>query len=533
MKNAKWIEAIERHRRRPPGLLAASGLERHGAVHDALALRRARAGDRLTAGQPLLLGGIAFAGDRGITRVEVGRRHARRRHALLWMDADLAAGDRRGGVAALDLSVHAHRGPPSPQRARDRRRRRHPAAGTARQLPQRRARLARRGRRGRLSASRACHLRRGVGGVRVHVPAQVAQDPSPPADRAPGETSFLVQNLTRAELWRFFEPPPERRPPHPDYAFIGNRSTLGARYDGRRWSVRGAVQYVRLENLPRGAIGPGLLGTGAAYFFQAGGTFSYQFYLRGLSAQPVARRHAAVGSRPAGCRARRIRASRVRRRRRIDRWRAARLERAAARRHGVVALPARLGRRARRRRARRRGGDRRRRSLPTQGTFEESANLPIDRVRVAAAEVSAAPGALVAAHAVPRLRARLRRHAARSRARPDNTGRARPRAADVPIGTVGGRRRWRLSRRDRARGTSLVWVGRRRSATGTDSRIGRWSSAAEGGYHWTARAGAAVAARRRGLRVGRRRRRRRPARHVLPAAAVGRPVRRGRTPTRS
>ena len=80
---------------------------------------------------------------------------------------------------------------------------------------------------------------------------------------APGDTSFLVQNLTRAELWRFFEPRPGGGV-HPDYVFFGNRSTLGARYRGSRWGLHGAIQYVRLENLPSGAIGPGLFGTGGA-----------------------------------------------------------------------------------------------------------------------------------------------------------------------------------------------------------------------------------------------------------------------------
>ena len=103
------------------------------------------------------------------------------------------------------------------------------------------------------------------------------------ADSAPGETSFLVENLTRAEAWGFFEPPPDGGD-EPDYFFAGNRSTLGIGYEGRRWVVHGAMQYVRVENLPAGAIGPGLLGNGGAYYFQAAGTFSYQFYFRELSA---------------------------------------------------------------------------------------------------------------------------------------------------------------------------------------------------------------------------------------------------------
>lgn len=315
--------------------------------------------------------------------------------------------------------------------------------------------------------------------VCVHLPAG-AQDPSSPADRAPGETSFLVQNLTRAELWRFFDPPPNAAT-EPDYAFIGNRSTLGARYDGRRWSVRGAVQYVRLENLPRGAIGPGLLGTGAAYYFQAAGTFSYQFYFRGLSASLSSASHAVA-----------LEAGRL----------SFTADRAAATAHQALPLAtARLDGRlygdmdgslyqrawdgVRLRVARGAWQWTTAAVLPTQGTFEESANLPLDRVRVVTSEVSAAPGGL-ASHTQFRGFGSWYRDTREVRARPDNTGRM-ARAADVSIGTVGvastGVYPWRSGAWD-----LVVW-----SAGQVGDWYGQphwgWSSVAEGGYHWTAAPG--------------------------------------------
>ena len=42
------------------------------------------------------------------------------------------------------------------------------------------------------------------------------------------------------------------------------------RVEGSRFDVSGAFNYVRLENLPTNAIGPGGLGTGAFYFAATG-----------------------------------------------------------------------------------------------------------------------------------------------------------------------------------------------------------------------------------------------------------------------
>jgi hypothetical protein len=312
--------------------------------------------------------------------------------------------------------------------------------------------------------------------VCAHVPAG-AQDPSPPADRAPGETSFLVQNLTRAELWRFFDPPPNAAT-EPDYAFIANRSTLGARYDGRRWSVRGAVQYVRLENLPRGAIGPGLLGTGAAYYFQAAGTFSYQFYFRVLSAS------LSSSSQAVTLEAGRLSFTADRAVTTAHPAQALATERLDGRLFGDMdgSLYQRAWDGVRLHVTRGAWQWTTAAVLPTQGTFEESANLPLDRVRVVTTEVSAAPGRL-AAHTQFRGFSSWYRDTREVRARPDNTGRM-ARAADVSIGTVGvastGVYPWRSGAWDLvvwSAGQIGDWYGQAHWA---------WSSVAESGYRWTA-----------------------------------------------
>ena len=192
------------------------------------------------------------------------------------------------------------------------------------------------------------------------------------------------------ELWRFFAPFPEGGD-EPDYLFGGNRAVLGVHYDGPRWALRGAIQYVRVENLPRGAIGPGLLGNGGAYFFQAAGTFSYQFYLRALSAEfrapsrglsievgrlsfmpepmagPVDPAESLAQERLAGRLLGDMDGSLYERA-----WDGGRVQ---VRQGGWLWSAAA--------------------ALPTQGTFEESANLPIDRLAVAALDVTAAPGALL------------------------------------------------------------------------------------------------------------------------------------------
>jgi hypothetical protein len=93
----------------------------------------------------------------------------------------------------------------------------------------------------------------------------------------------LLENLTRAEIWSFFTPPPSGG--DSDYAILGNRATLGARVDGRRIAFQGSFRYAQLLGLPRDAVGPGPLGPGALYFAAARTPEAYQLYFRSVSLQ--------------------------------------------------------------------------------------------------------------------------------------------------------------------------------------------------------------------------------------------------------
>jgi hypothetical protein len=88
MKNAKWIEAIEVTAGDHKGYWQRQGWSDTAAYTTLSRFDVPRAGDRLAAGRSLTLGGIAFAGDRGITRVEVGL-GTPDGGTTLWMDADL------------------------------------------------------------------------------------------------------------------------------------------------------------------------------------------------------------------------------------------------------------------------------------------------------------------------------------------------------------------------------------------------------------------------------------------------------------
>jgi hypothetical protein len=107
-----------------------------------------------------------------------------------------------------------------------------------------------------------------------------------------------VSNVTRVESWSYFQPkgdplalPPPGSDPlgSPDYTFLGDRAELAVRVTGTRWDLNGAFNYVRLENLPTRAIGPGALGSGAFYFAATGVRYSYQLYLGELTATLKAR----------------------------------------------------------------------------------------------------------------------------------------------------------------------------------------------------------------------------------------------------
>ena len=90
-----------------------------------------------------------------------------------------------------------------------------------------------------------------------------------------------LSDWTRVETWRFFEPHAEEV--NPDYTFIGNRADLGVRVRATHVDLTGAFSYVRVEHLPKEAIGPGGLGTGAFYFASSGLPYSYQVFLTDLT----------------------------------------------------------------------------------------------------------------------------------------------------------------------------------------------------------------------------------------------------------
>ena len=93
-----------------------------------------------------------------------------------------------------------------------------------------------------------------------------------------------LYNTTRIESWSYFAPYPFIDDPgDPTYTFFADRADIGVRVEGVRFDVAGAFNYVRLENLPPNSIGPGGLGSGAFYFGASGLPYSYQLYMSGLS----------------------------------------------------------------------------------------------------------------------------------------------------------------------------------------------------------------------------------------------------------
>ncbi len=521
MKNAKWIESIDLIAGDHKGYWQRQGWSDIAPYMTLSRFDVPRAGDRLAAGASLLLGGVAFAGDRGISRVEVGV-GVPDSDTLLWMDADLAARDRPRRLAPVDLPVHAHGRAAPADRARHRWHRHHPTAGPARQFPQRRPWLARRGRDGRLSDTRARRLRRRAHRVRV-------RDRRRGAGCAPGRR--VVVRRSRAPVRRRSWSRTSRGPrsggsssrrrvaaPSPTTSSSATARPWACDYEGRRWAIRGAIQYVRVENLPRGAIGPGLLGNGGAYYFQAADTFSYQFYLRALSAAFVSarpRRHRRGGPAVVHVDGR----ADIRRSHRSA-WPQARLDgRLFDDMDGSLYQRAWDGVRVTGRH-----GDWQWRAaavLPTQGTFEESANLTLDRVRVATADVIGGARCPCRPHALSRVRVRLPRH-------PRRAGAARQQRRDGP-----GRRRDRghVRRRRCRRLPAAGWrVGRGRVDRRPGGRLVRpvapgLVGARRGRLPVDHGGRTAVAARRHRLRLRRWRRPRRPPRDVLPDAAVGRSLR--------
>lgn len=90
-------------------------------------------------------------------------------------------------------------------------------------------------------------------------------EPQAVSTTAPEYTfTTFVRNWTRVEAWSFFEPRPGGG--DPDYTTFANRLFAGIRHTGPRHEAIAALQYVQFAGLPEASIGPGPLGTGAAYF---------------------------------------------------------------------------------------------------------------------------------------------------------------------------------------------------------------------------------------------------------------------------
>lgn len=313
----------------------------------------------------------------------------------------------------------------------------------------------------------------------------LAQQP-PTAEADTGETTLTLGNLTRAEVWRYFEP--RAAGSEPDYAFLGSRSNLTIAHREGRWRARAGLQYVRIEPLPERAIGPGPLGSGGLYQFHAESTFSYQVYFRELSlgaevapgVEVSAGRLATVsavahpGATPAIDRLRPRVDGRL-----LGAFAWSMYERAF---DGVRLEVSRPGWRLQTMAA-----------MPSQGGYEESANLTISGIQVASAQLALGN----TGRRETTLFAYGYRDRRDVRVRPDNTLRA-TRAADVTIWT-GGASHLGVVAVPSGEIDIVVWAaGQVGHWYELDHRA--WSIAGEAGHQWSrapgrpwARAGVLVA----------------------------------------
>jgi len=293
------------------------------------------------------------------------------------------------------------------------------------------------------------------------------------AGAQPAVTGTL-SNVTRVEGWSYFQPQPKVDPAgDPDYTFFGNRTDIAVRVEGSRFDFGSAFNYVRLENLPRNAIGPGGLGAGAFYFAASGVSYSYQLYFSELTARIKSANGTSLtaGRMPFTSGAEvisedaaleRIKRERLQSRlignfewslyqRRFD---GARVDVDRSRWHFTAAA-----------------------FLPTQGGFEESTNLSMPKIQIADVALT---------HKQPRAEWQAFAYTYRDRrteaAVVDNTFSA-DRPVDVTIETFGAS----YARVAPARGGELDAVG------WVAAQAGDWygqphragSGAIEGGYHWT------------------------------------------------
>jgi hypothetical protein len=306
-----------------------------------------------------------------------------------------------------------------------------------------------------------------------------AQTPSTTSQAEPPHVTMYFRDVTRAESWSFFTPPPSGG--DPTYALLSNRATLGGRLIGRRIDVSGAFQYAQLLGLPRRAIGPGPLGPGALYYDAARAPNAYQLYFKAFSLRfklpasgfslEAGRMGFASGAESASP-VEALRAERVAGRM-IGEAESTTFERAfdglradvnRPRWHVNAAL-----------------------LFPTQGAFEESANPTMEKVRVVAVSATGKRGADATRDSggAPRSESQVfayhyvdRRNV---RARPDNIGLA-PGAVDLAIATFGASH---IATLPLAAGEldTVVWLAGQKGDW-FDERHRALSLVAEVGYRW-------------------------------------------------
>jgi hypothetical protein len=305
-----------------------------------------------------------------------------------------------------------------------------------------------------------------------------AQTSAPPAavPSSPSPWTLTVRDLTRVESWRFFEPRPGGG--DSDYTFAGNQLFLQATVNKPRFDVTVGIQHVGFVHLPRRAVGPGALGTGALYFTQgSGGEHRQELYvrfanvrirnvLRGLDVR-IGRQGYTSGAEAATSNA----AIETIKRQRLDSRLMGEFEWSQYQRtfDGVRA-------------------DWRRPDtlltgvvfMPTQGGFARDAGTTMTDVRVAGAT-----GILLPSATRPfELQGFVWRYHDRRRVtgRPDNTGREAQRA-DVAVTTVGGTF---LAARPAGAGRvdALGWIAVQRGDW-YGQRHAAFSGAAEAGFQWT------------------------------------------------
>lgn len=303
-----------------------------------------------------------------------------------------------------------------------------------------------------------------------------AQDQTTPAQSAATPTfTPILRNLTRVELWNFFEPPPGGG--DPDYAFVGNRLLVGFRQAGPWHELTGAMQYVQLGGLPERSIGPGALGTGANYFDHARETSPGSIYVKTLnvllrdSGRGLSLRAGRMGYASGGEAASGDPALEALKRMRLDSRLIGEFEWSLYQRafDGVR-------------------GDWSRPSLqvtgvalwPTQGGFEEDGNDSLRDVRVLNVALTFKPSPALRHTEVQVFGYHHEDHRPVT-ARPDNTGRTVSRA-DLSFITFGGHAAGAYPAGD-GRADLLGWIAVQRGAWyESDQRA--WAIALEGGYQW-------------------------------------------------